>query len=37
MFVVSRFYFLVSKITADDDYRHEIKTLAPRKESSDKT
>ena len=30
------FNFLGSKITADSDYSHEIKTFAPRKESYDK-
>ena len=33
---VTVFIFLVSKITADGDYSHEIKTLAPWKESCDK-
>ena len=28
-----RLYFLGSKITADDDCKHEIKMLAPWKES----
>ena len=32
---VSNFIFLGSKITADGDYRHEIKTLTPWKESYD--
>ena len=32
---VSDFIFLGSKITADGDCSHEIKTLAPWKESSD--
>ena len=32
---VSDFVFLGSKITADGDYSHEIKTLAPWKESYD--
>ena len=32
---VSDFIFLGSKITADGDYSHEIKTLAPWKESYD--
>ena len=30
------FIFLDSKITADGDFRHEIKILAPWKESYDK-
>ena len=30
-----RLYFLVSKITADGDCSHEIKTLAPWKKSHD--
>ena len=30
-----RLYFLVSKITADSDCSHEIKTLAPWKKSHD--
>ena len=34
---VTDFIFLCSKITADGDYIHEIKTLAPWKESYDKT
>ena len=34
--VVADFIFLGSKITADGDYSHKIKTLAPWKESSDK-
>ena len=33
---VTDFIFLDSKITADSDYSHEIKTLAPWKESCDK-
>ena len=33
---VSDFNFLGSKITADGDYSHEIKTLAPWKETYDK-
>ena len=33
---VSDFIFLGSKITADGDYSHENKTLAPWKKSSDK-
>ena len=33
---VSDFIFLGSKITADGDCRHEIKTLAPWKKSCDK-
>ena len=33
---VSDFIFLGSKITADGDCSHEIKTLAPWKESYDK-
>ena len=32
---VADFIFLGSKITADDDCSHEIKTLAPWKESYD--
>ena len=32
---VADFIFLCSKITADGDCSHEIKTLTPRKESSD--
>ena len=32
---VSDFIFLDSKITADDDCSHEIKTLTPWKESYD--
>ena len=32
---VADFIFLDSKITADGDYSHEIKTLAPWKESYD--
>ena len=32
---VSEFIFLGSKITADGDYSHEIKTLTPWKESFD--
>ena len=32
---VSDFIFLGSKITADGDYSHEIKTLTPWKESYD--
>ena len=31
-----RLYFLGSKITTDGDCSHEIKTLAPSKESYDK-
>ena len=31
------FIFLGSKITSDSDCSHEIKTLAPRKESYDKS
>ena len=37
METVTDFIFLCSKITADGDYIHEIKTLAPWKESYDKT
>ena len=33
---VTDFIYLGSKITADSDYSHEIKTFAPRKESYDK-
>ena len=33
---VSDFIFLGSKINADGDYRHKIKTLAPLKNSYDK-
>ena len=36
MQTVTDFTFLGSKITADDDCSHEIKTLAPWKESYDK-
>ena len=36
METVRDFIFLDSKITADSDYSHEIKTLAPWKESCDK-
>ena len=36
METVTDFIFLGSKITADGDYSHKIKTLAPWKESSDK-
>ena len=36
METVTDFIFLVSKITVDSDYSHEIKTLAPWKESYDK-
>ena len=36
MKTVTDFIFLGSKITADGDYSHKIKTLAPWKESSDK-
>ena len=32
-----RFFILSSQITADDDCSHEIKTLAPRKESYDQS
>ena len=32
---VSDFIFLASKITADGDYSHEIKTLTPWKQSYD--
>ena len=35
MKAVTDFHFLGSKITADDDCSHEIKTLAPWKKSSD--
>ena len=35
METVRDFIFLGSKITADDDYSHEIKTLTPCKESYD--
>ena len=31
-----RLYFLGLQITVDADYSHEIKTLAPWKESNDK-
>ena len=34
---VSDFIFLGSKITADGDFSHEIKTLTPWKESYDQT
>ena len=34
---VTDFIFLGSKVTADDDCSHEIKTLAPWKKSYDKT
>ena len=33
MEAVADFTFLGSKITADGDYSHEIKTLAPSKEN----
>ena len=33
---VTDFIFLGSKITVDDDYSHEIKTLVPWKKSYDK-
>ena len=33
--IVTDFIFLGSKITADDDCSHEIKTLTPWKESYD--
>ena len=36
METVTDFIFLGSKITADGDHSHEIKTLAPWKESYDK-
>ena len=36
METMTNFIFLGSKITADDDYSHEIKTLAPWKKSYDK-
>ena len=36
MVAVTHFIFLGSKITAHDEYSHEIKTLAPWKESDDK-
>ena len=36
METMTDFIFLGSKITADDDYTHEIKTLAPWKKSYDK-
>ena len=36
MEAVRDFIFLGSKITADGDCRHEIKTLAPWKKSYDK-
>ena len=35
MKTVKDFIFLGSKITADDDFSHEIKTLAPWEESYD--
>ena len=35
METITDFIFLGSKITADDDYSHEIKTLAPQKKSYD--
>ena len=35
METVTDFYFWGSKITADGDYSHEIKTLAPWKKSYD--
>ena len=35
METVTNFIFLGSKITADGDYSHEIKTLAPWKKSYD--
>ena len=36
MEIVTDFIFLGSKITADGDYSHEIKTLAPWKKNYDK-
>ena len=36
MEAVTDFIFLGSKITVDSDYSHEIKMLAPWKESNDK-
>ena len=36
METVTDFIFLDSRITADGDCRHEIKTLAPWKKSCDK-
>ena len=36
MRTVSDFIFLGSKITVDDDYSQEIKTLSPWKKSYDK-
>ena len=36
METVTDFIFLGSKITADGDWSHEIKTLAPQKKSNDK-
>ena len=35
--IVTDFTFLGSKITADGDYSHEIKTLAPWKKNYDKS
>ena len=37
METVTDFIFLVSKVTSDGDYSHEIKTLAPWKKSYDKS
>ena len=37
MEAVTDFIFLGSKITADGDCSHEVKTLAPSKESYDKS
>ena len=37
METVTDFIFLVSKVTLDGDYSHEIKTLAPWKKSYDKS
>ena len=34
---VTNFIFLGAKTTADGNYSHEIKTLAPQKESYDKS
>ena len=37
METVTDFFIFSSKITADDDCSHEIKTVAPRKESYDQS
>jgi len=35
--IVAEFIFLISKITADGDCNHEIKTFAPWKKSYDQS